>query len=213
MACQMNSARGDDAALLAGMLDRLHPGDEGRGLAQRLLERFGTIGAVVRASPQDVGEVAGAGPATCGEIARIWLLVERPARADTAARPILDDPAAAAGYCRLLLAGERRERLHALLLDKSYRLCGQKLIQHGTIDHVTVYPREIAGAAIEAGAKAVVLVHNHPSGCATPSRGDIAMTAGLASALEPLGIEVADHIIVSGEAVFSFRLNGLPCRR
>lgn len=192
-----------EADILFAILDGRCEARGGRSVSRRLIRHFGNLGAVLRAAPEEVAEVSGA--AAAGAIAQAWVIVERLSRWQTSVRPFLEDPDAAIAYCRLLVGGEPRERLHALFLDKALRLAGQKLLQRGTVDHVAVYPREVLGAAIAAGAHAVVLVHNHPSGEARPSQGDIAMTAQLCLAARPLGIRIADHIIIGRSEAFSFR--------
>jgi len=194
-----------EADLLSAILEGRCEARRSRSASRRLIRHFGNLGAVLRAAPEEVAAVSGAGADAAGAIAQTWVIVERLSRWQTAERPFLEDPGAAIAYCRLLVGGEPRERLHALFLDKALRLAGQKLLQRGTVDHVAVYPREVLGAAIAAGAHAVVIVHNHPSGEARPSQGDIAMTAQLCLAARPLGIRIADHIIIGRSEAFSFR--------
>jgi DNA repair protein RadC len=79
----------------------------------------------------------------------------------------------------------------------------------GTIDHTPVYPREIVKRALELGASAVILAHNHPSGDPTPSRADIEMTRDVAVAAKALRIEVHDHVIVERSGHSSFKALGL----
>ena len=82
-------------------------------------------------------------------------------------------------------------------------------MNRGTVDHAPVYPREIMRRALELSAKAVILVHNHPSGDPTPSKADIDMTRLVIEAGRPLQIAVHDHLIVGREGVESFKARGL----
>ena len=68
--------------------------------------------------------------------------------------------------------------------------------QRGTIDHTPVYTREVIKRALELGASALILVHNHPSGDPTPSQADVAVTRDIVKAAAPLGITLHDHIII-----------------
>ncbi|MEM6620574.1 MAG: JAB domain-containing protein, partial [Pseudomonadota bacterium] len=77
--------------------------------------------------------------------------------------------------------------------------------QEGTVDHVPVYPREVARRALELNASAVILVHNHPSGNPEPSEADIDMTRLIEAALGAIGVTVHDHVIVGKEEDTSFR--------
>ena len=82
------------------------------------------------------------------------------------------------------------------------------LLGTGTVDHVPLYPREIARRALEHHASAVVLVHNHPSGDPTPSSADIAMTRKVAAALATIDVALHDHAIVGRNRVLSMRSAG-----
>ena len=63
--------------------------------------------------------------------------------------------------------------------------------------------------ALELGASALILVHNHPSGDPSPSKADIAVTKDIVAAAKPLGVTVHDHIIISRGRHTSFRDMGL----
>jgi DNA repair protein RadC len=75
------------------------------------------------------------------------------------------------------MAHEAIEAFRVLFLDKKNRLLRDEVLQSGTVDHTPVYPREVVKRALELGASAMILVHNHPSGDPTPSLADIEMTA------------------------------------
>jgi len=75
----------------------------------------------------------------------------------------------------------------------------------GTVDHTPVYPREVIRRALEVGATAIILVHNHPSGDPTPSNADIRMTQDIVGIAGPMGISVHDHIIIGRNGHASLR--------
>ncbi len=81
--------------------------------------------------------------------------------------------------------------------------------QRGTVDHTPVYTREVVKRALELGASAVILVHNHPSGDPTPSRADIEMTKEVQDAAGKLGISIHDHIVIGKSGHASFKSLGL----
>jgi DNA repair protein RadC len=112
-------------------------------------------------------------------------------------------------YCRMAMAHENVEQFRLLFLDRKNNLIGEEVQQRGTIDHTPVYPREVVRRALEIGAGAIVLAHNHPSGDPTPSKEDIAMTRAIVEACRPLGLIVHDHIIIGHDAVASFKNLGL----
>ena len=77
--------------------------------------------------------------------------------------------------------------------------------QRGTVDHTPVYPREVVKRALDLGAAAMILVHNHPSGDPTPSKADIAVTQDIKKAAAPLGVVVHDHVIIGRNGHTSLR--------
>jgi DNA repair protein RadC len=96
-------------------------------------------------------------------------------------------------------------QFYVLYLDKKNRLITHEQHQHGTVDHTPAYPREVVKRALELGATAVILVHNHPSGDPTPSKADIEMTKQIVDAARPLNITVHDHLIVGRQGHRSLR--------
>jgi DNA repair protein RadC len=97
------------------------------------------------------------------------------------------------------------ECFFALLLNTRRRVKAHVLVAHGTLDTILVHPREVFRAAITAGAAAVVLAHNHPSGEATPSEADIKVTRDLIRAGQLLKLEVLDHVIIGNGQRASLR--------
>ena len=97
------------------------------------------------------------------------------------------------------------ECFYALLLNTRRRVKAHVLVAHGTLDTILVHPREVFRAAITAGAAAVVLAHNHPSGEATPSEADIKVTRDLIRAGQLLKIDVVDHVIIGNGQRASLR--------
>jgi len=85
----------------------------------------------------------------------------------------------------------------------------EETLSRGTVDQTPVYVREVINSALKHHAKAVILVHNHPSGEREPSRADIDMTAELKAALALVTVTLHDHLIVAGQDVVSFKSLGL----
>lgn len=108
-------------------------------------------------------------------------------------------------YLKSAMAFEPREQFRVLFLDKKNKLISDEVMQVGTVDHVPVYPREIGRRAIELGATAIILSHNHPSGDPSPSSADISMTKQIVSVMGVLGISVHDHVIVGRDATISLK--------
>ena len=112
-------------------------------------------------------------------------------------------------YLRATMAHERTEQFRILFLDKKNILLRDEVQQRGTVDHAPVYPREVVKRALELGASALILVHNHPSGDPTPSRADIDMTRDVQKAAAALGLAVHDHIVIGRRGHASLRTLGL----
>ncbi|MCL4457855.1 MAG: JAB domain-containing protein [Nitrospirae bacterium] len=90
-----------------------------------------------------------------------------------------------------------REILYALHLDAKLRIIAMELISVGSLTNSIIHQREIFKGAILNNSARIILVHNHPSGDATPSKDDLDITAKCMEAGGLLGIEVLDHVIVS----------------
>jgi DNA repair protein RadC len=112
-------------------------------------------------------------------------------------------------YCTANIAHGTVEEFHLLFLDRKNVLIRHERQQRGTIDHTPVYPREVVKRALELGASALILVHNHPSGDPTPSRADVAMTKEIAAAAKALKIDVHDHLVIGRGKHASFKAMGL----
>ena len=112
-------------------------------------------------------------------------------------------------YCVTLLAHEPVEYFVMLCLDNRNRLIAEETLSRGTLDQTPVYVHEVINSAVKHHAKAVILVHNHPSGERECSRADIDMTAELKAALALVTVTLHDHLIFAGQDVVSFKNLGL----
>lgn len=110
-------------------------------------------------------------------------------------------------WLRLKLTQEQREEFSVLWLDNQHRLIAYDTLFLGTINTITVHPREIVKTGLKHNA-AAVLAHNHPSGLAEPSHADRQMTERLKQALELVDIRLLDHLVVGGMDVISFAERG-----
>ena len=124
-------------------------------------------------------------------------------------RPILGSWQALLDYLGVAMKFGGTEQVRILYLDRKNALLADDASAQGTVDQAPVYPREVARRALELGASALILVHNHPSGDPTPSRADIEMTKAVARALETVGVTLHDHVIVGRKGHSSFRSLGL----
>jgi len=100
------------------------------------------------------------------------------------------------------------EEFHVIYLDSKNRLLAEEMLFRGTIDTSVVYPREVMKAALEKGARSLVLVHNHPSGDPTPSQDDFHLTEQIQKLATPMGIHIEDHIVIGDGMHYSFKDQG-----
>lgn len=197
-----------DYELLELLLFRSIPRRDVKPLARALLGRFGDLGRVLAASPSDLSAVDGAGPVVAHDLKLVEAICHRVARARIIKRPVLSDWQALLDYCHTAMGHRPTEQFRILYLDTKNVLVADEEQARGTVDHVPVYPREVVKRALELNAKALILVHNQPSGDATPSRADIEMTHRVARACEALDLVLHDHLVIGKEQEVSFRAAG-----
>ena len=179
----------------------LRTGTRGRSavrLAEDLYHRFGTLGALARASLDDLRQVPGVGRAKAVAVKGAFTLAQRLVRELQDDTPLLDTPERIADHLREANRVYQVEQFQVVLLNTRRRLIRVQHISQGTLDTLLVHPREVFQSAIAANASAIVLVHNHPSGDPTPSEADIQITRDLIRAGRLLKIEVLDHLILGG---------------
>ena len=88
-----------------------------------------------------------------------------------------------------------KEKLYVMLLNSRKKVIGVNLVSIGTVDNVTIHPREVFKVPIILGAVSIILIHNHPSGDVRPSDSDIDMTKKIIECGKLLDIPLMDHII------------------
>ncbi len=178
-------------------------------LAKSLINRYGSFAAVLAAPPRELLEARGLGPHSVSAIKLVQASALRLARAEVMERPVLNNWERLVDYLTAALARERVEQVRVLFLDPRNRLIADEALGKGTVNHTPIYPREVVKRALEVGATAMILVHNHPSGDPTPSRADVDMTAEVKAAAAVFGIVLHDHLIVGNGKQTSLRREGL----
>lgn len=198
-----------DYELLEMVLFRALPRRDTKGIAKRLIARFGTFAEVVSAPEARLKEVHGVGDSVVTELKLVRAAALRLMQSEIVQRPVLASSRQVIDYLLAAQRYEHREQFRILFLDKRNRLVADEVQQQGTVDHTPVYVREVVKRALELSATAIILVHNHPSGDPTPSRADIDMTKHIVATAAPLGISVHDHIIVGRDGHESLKSRGL----
>jgi DNA repair protein RadC len=198
-----------DYELLEFLLFTAQPRGDMKPLAKELLRRFGGLAGVLSAEPDSLLAVAGMGAASVAALKAVRAAGLRLLRAEVADRPVLSSWTQLLDYCSGKAGFAEIEEFHLLFLDRKNALIADERQQRGTIDHTPVYPREVVKRALELGASALIMVHNHPSGDPTPSKADIEMTREVQKAAAMLGVTLHDHVILARGRHASLKSLGL----
>ena len=197
-----------DYELLELVLFRSIPRRDVKPLARALLDQFGDFNRVLSAPAERLATVTGIGDAVITDFKVIEAAAHRMARSKVMQRHVISSWDAILDYCHTTMAHRETEQFRVLYLDRKNTLIADEEQARGTVDHVPVYPREVAKRALELNASALILVHNHPSGDPTPSQSDIDMTAQIQAACQALGLTLHDHLIIGKSRELSFRSQG-----
>lgn len=195
--------------LLEMVLFNAIPRIDVKPLAKKLLETFGDLNGVVAASEHRLLQVPGTSDKVYFQLRLVEAIAHRMARAKVMQRSVLSSWEALMTYCKTVMAHRDTEQFRILFLDQKNTLIADEAQAKGTVNHVPVYPREVAKRALELNATAIILVHNHPSGDPTPSQADVDMTEQTALACRSIGVVIHDHVIIGKEQDTSFRSLGL----
>lgn len=177
--------------------------------AKALLKHFGNLSAVLNADPKALQRVKGVGETSAAALKSVAIAARRMARSEVTQKPVLSSWHSLIDYLSIDMAHLTVERVRVLYLDTKNRLIDDHHVGDGSIDEASIHPREVIRRALDVGASALILVHNHPSGNPEPSRADIQITKKIAEAGHLLGVMVHDHVIIGREGHVSLRAKGL----
>ena len=178
---------------------RLFLGDDAIHAYERCDRSLLKLTSLARESSQPAYRLLAAGLALAQET------LAEPMRAAT----VFETPTAVKDYLRLHFAGQGHESFLVMFLGAQHHLLAARDLFRGTLTQTSVYPREVLREALNLGAGAVILAHNHPSGVAEPSRADELLTKTLKQSLALVDVRVLDHIVVAGTRTVSFAERGL----
>ena len=198
-----------DYELLELVLFRAIPQRDVKPLAKELIARFGGFAEALAAPVERLIEVKGVSENVARELKIVHAAALKLVQARVLKRPVISSWNDLLAYCRAAMADETTEMFRILFLDKKNILIADEIQQRGTVDHTPVYPREVVKRALELGASALILVHNHPSGDPTPSQADVEMTNQIVAASKALSIRVHDHLVIGKDREASFKSLGL----
>ena len=166
-------------------------------IAHALMERYGSLPAVLAAPMEDLKRTEGIGESAAVLLHLVPQVCRRARLAQVGEDQVLNSSERAGAYLLECFDGESREVIYQLCLDRKGKLLACKRLGEGSVASADLDVRRLVENAILTGASAVILAHNHPSGVALPSDGDYTATMRVRAALNAIGIELADHIIVA----------------
>ena len=178
-------------------------------IAKALIAQFGSLAGVLNADPKALQRVKGVGETSAAALKAVATAARRMTRGEIIKKPVLSSWQALIDYLTTDMAHLTVERVRILYLDTKNRLIEDHHLGDGSIDEAAIHPREVIRRAMDVGASAMILVHNHPSGSPEPSRADIQITQRIAEAGRLLGVAVHDHVIIGREGHTSLRAQGL----
>jgi DNA repair protein RadC len=197
-----------DNELLAIVLGHGRARTSALDLANAVLGAADGAHGLVRTRYDELCAIAGIGRARAAQILAAVELGRRTLTRAAAERVQIVSPRAAAEFLLPQYGNRPVEQFGVLLLDTKHRVLRTLVLSVGTLDASIVHPREVFGAAAAAGAAALVLFHNHPSGDPKPSQDDVQLTRRLAAAGVLMGIDVIDHVILADVRYYSFKEEG-----
>ena len=168
-------------------------------LAKALLLDFGSLEGLMDAPMSRLIDQHGMGPSSALLIRLMKEMCAKYLEQRARAADQLQSPRQTEEFVRMKLGGGSRETLMTIFLNAHNRIIGYDL-SPGTVNHASIYVRELAKRALLCNATAVILAHNHPSGICMPSPEDLKLTRAVKEALATFGITLFDHLIVTPSA-------------
>ena len=197
------------AELLAIFIRSGVPGKTAVDVARDLMDRYGGLRELLAASPEELCETPGLGEAKYVQLQAGLELGKRFLEEKLKREIVLGSTRDTRDYLQAQLRDRKNEVFCVLFLDNRHRVLVFEELFQGTLNGTAVYPREIVKRALRHNAAAVILVHNHPSGAAEPSRADEVLTGRLKEALALVDIRLLDHLVVGDGEMVSLSERGM----
>lgn len=198
----------DDLAILEFLLCFAIPRRDTNPIAHALIDRYGSLSAVLEAPAADLQQVEGVGESAAILLTLLPAVARRHMIQRAEIGTVLDTTTKCGEYLLPRFFGERDEVVWILCLDAKLTAVDCRLLARGGFNTVAVSARKVVEAALRCNAASVVLAHNHPGGIAVPSAEDARTTDQLRAALRAVGIELADHVVVAGGDFVSMASSG-----
>ncbi|MDO8426946.1 MAG: DNA repair protein RadC [Deltaproteobacteria bacterium] len=197
-----------DREMLELLLAYALPGSDARQTAKALAHRFKGLRGIFDASVEELTSVEGITENAAVLVKLIKGAASMYLKERMMGRDIILSPREAIDYLNFTLSGEKVEKFLAIFLNARNEVLAVEVLHEGTINQTAVYPRKAIERAFKHNARAIIFVHNHPSGDATPSHVDKHLTKVLDRAALAVDLIVHDHLIIGKNRHFSARENG-----
>ncbi|WP_246172635.1 RadC family protein [Marinicella rhabdoformis] len=172
-------------------------------LANHLISYFGSLHAIIKASPKQFINIKGLGPAKYVQIQAVNELATRSLKTEVSEKPSFTDPDLVRRYLLNHFEQTAFERFACLFLNSKNRLITFEYLFTGSISQAQVYPRTVAQQCLKFNAASVIFAHNHPSGDVSPSESDKQLTQRLIETLRLIDVKVLDHFVIGSDKCFS----------
>jgi DNA repair protein RadC len=198
-----------NAELIAILLRVGVKGENAVEVGQRLLQKFGGIAGLHRASMKEMMAQHAVGEAKAAQIKAAIELGRRLMLETPEERPSINSPADGAALLQYEMSALEQEHLRVILLDRRNRVLETVEVYKGSVNSSQVRVGELFKDAIRVNASAIIVAHNHPSGDPTPSPDDVAVTRAIVQAGKLLDIDVLDHLVIGQGKWVSLKERGL----
>jgi DNA repair protein RadC len=198
-----------DNELVALVIGHGRAGRDALSVANDVLAGAGGLRGLARLRREQLASAPGVGPVQAGRLIAAIELGRRTLVPVARGRPQFKRGADAGAYLLPLYGSHPVERFGVLLVDARYRLLGTRVLSVGSLTSVSAHPRDVFREALLAGAAAVIVFHNHPSGDPEPSRDDVTLSARLMAAGKIVGVPMLDSLILADDRFCSLRDMGL----
>ena len=200
-----------DAELLAIFLRTGLPGKSAVDLAREMITQFGGLQNLNRVSLAEWVQIRGLGEAKYAQLRACLEMAKRCLNHELQDKPnLLGTPDLFEQFVRAQIGLSDIENFMVIALDSQLKVLDHKILSSGTVNKTAVFPREVLKFAIQTNAPRMMVAHNHPSNCCTPSGADDRLTRELYAALALVDIELVDHLVVGPRCGYSYRLNNRP---
>lgn len=199
----------DELHVLELLLFYAIPQGDTNPLAHELLRRFGSLTGVLEAKREELEQVKGLGEHSVTLLRLVTELSRYYAVQRMSMERVLPTLEKCGEYLVPFFIGQREETVYLLCLDGKCKVLACRKLGQGGVNSVGVPIRRVVETALNTNASSVILAHNHPSGLALPTTEDVQVTRKVATALDLVGVRLADHVIVADQDFVSLTDSGL----